>query len=66
MTPQELILRLSSKMTWILGLVALIAGVTAAVLNGAWPPAWMLVLLGSVALAFLYIVARLRSRYEVA
>jgi len=35
---RELIASLSSKAKWILGLVALITGVTAAVLIGAWPP----------------------------
>jgi hypothetical protein len=37
-----------------LGVIALIAGMTAAVLIGAWPPVWALVLLGSMALALLY------------
>jgi hypothetical protein len=60
MTPRELISSLSSKAKWILGFIALIAGV---ILVGAWPPL-MLVLLGCVALALLYIVARRRSRYD--
>jgi hypothetical protein len=47
-----------------LGVVALITCMTAAALIGAWPPVWVLVLLGSMALALLYIVARLRSRYD--
>jgi hypothetical protein len=40
--------------------VLLVIGVTAAV----QPPAWIMLLLGSVALAALYIVARLRSRFD--
>ncbi len=64
MTPRELVMSLSSKAKWILGLVALITCVTAAFLIGAWPPGWVLVLLGSLTLALLYIVARLRSRYD--
>jgi hypothetical protein len=55
---------LSSKAKWILGLVALITGVTAAFLIGAWPPGWVLVLLSSMALALLHIAVRLRSRYD--
>jgi hypothetical protein len=41
----------------------LIIGVTA-VLIAVQPPAWILLLLGSLALAVLYVVARLRSRYD--
>jgi hypothetical protein len=63
MMPRE-ISSLSSKAKWTSGVVALITGMTAAVLIGAWPPVWMLVLLGSIALALLYVVARLRSRYD--
>jgi 4-hydroxybenzoate polyprenyltransferase len=40
--------------------VLLVMGVTVAV----QPPAWIMLLLGSVALAVLYIVARLRSRFD--
>jgi len=64
MTAQELVARLPSKAKWIIGFVVLLSGTIVAVLIGAWPPAWMLVLLGSMALALLYIVARLRSRYD--
>ena len=64
MAPRELITSVSCRAKWILGLVASIIGMTAVVLIGAWPPAWMLVLLGSMALALLYIVARLRFRYD--
>ena len=64
MTPQELVANIPSKAKWIIGFVVLLFGTIVAVLIGAWPPAWMLVLLGSMALALLYIVARLRSRYD--
>jgi 4-hydroxybenzoate polyprenyltransferase len=40
--------------------VLLVIGVTAAVQL----PAWIMLLLGSLALAVLYIVARLRSRFD--
>jgi len=43
--------------------VLLIIGVTA-VLIVVQPPSWILLLLGSLALAVLYVVARLRSRYD--
>jgi len=49
-----------SKAKWILGAAALVA-VMATMLIG---PIWTLALLGSMALASLYIVARLRSRYD--
>jgi hypothetical protein len=50
---------MSSKL--ILGVAALLLiGVTAAV----QPPMWIMLLLGSMALAVLYIVARLRSRFD--
>ena len=52
-----------SKTNWIL-VVAFLIAVTTAVLIGAWFPVWMLVLVGSMGLAALYIVARLRSRYD--
>jgi hypothetical protein len=64
MTPRGLVSSLSSKAKWILGVIALITGMTTAVLIGAWPPAGVFVLLGSAALALLYIIARLRSRYD--
>jgi hypothetical protein len=64
MTPRGLVSSPSSKAKWTLGVVALITCMTAAVLIGAWPPVWVLVLLGSMALALLYIVAMLRSRYD--
>jgi len=47
---------------WIPGVVVL--GVTAATLTLGQPPAWLLILLGCVVLAVLYIVARLNSRYD--
>jgi 4-hydroxybenzoate polyprenyltransferase len=40
--------------------VLLVISVTAAV----QPPTWIMLLLGSLALAVLYIVARLRSRFD--
>ena len=40
--------------------VLLVIGVTAAI----QPPMWIMLLLGSLALAVLYIVARLRSRFD--
>ena len=43
---------------------AIVIGVVAAVLAAIQPPAWALVLLGSVALALLYIIARLGSRFD--
>jgi hypothetical protein len=52
-----------SRAKWILGLAVLVA-VMATMLIGPRPPIWMLALLGSMALALLYIVARLRSRYD--
>ena len=61
MKPREFITGLKAR--WIMGLVVLI-GMTTAVVIGAWAPAWMLVLLGSIALAFLYVAARQRSRYD--
>ena len=64
MTAQELVAKLPSKTKWVIGFVVLLLGTIVAVLIGAWPPAWMFVLLGSMALALLYIVARLRSRYD--
>jgi hypothetical protein len=64
MTPRGLVSSLSSKAKRILGFVAMTTGMTAAVLIGAWPPVWVLVLLGSIALALLYIAVRSRSRYD--
>ena len=51
---------------WILAVAALlVVGVTAAsLLTGVQPPAWLILLLGSLALALLYIVARLNSRFD--
>ena len=50
---------MSSKL--ILGVaVLLVIGVTAVF----QPPMWIMLLLGSIALAVLYIVARLRSRFD--
>ena len=43
-------------------LVLLVAGVAAAIV--LQPPAWIVLLLGSSALAVLYIVARQNSRYD--
>jgi hypothetical protein len=50
---------LPRKTKWILVVVILISAMTTAILIGACLPAWMLVVLGSVALALLYIIARL-------
>jgi hypothetical protein len=44
--------------------VLLVIGVTAAILLAVQPPAWLMLLLGSIALAGLYIVARMRSRFD--
>jgi hypothetical protein len=52
---------MSAAGKWVLG--AIVIGVVAAVLAAIQPPAWALVLLGSVALALLYI-ARLGSRFD--
>jgi len=43
---------------------ALTTAIAAADFIGTSLPVWMLVLLGSMTLAWLYIVARLRSRYD--
>lgn len=59
-----MIANLPSKTKWIVGVVILVTATATAALIGAWLPAWMLVLLGSMGLALLYIVARLRSRYD--
>ena len=42
----------------------LVIGVTAILLSAVQPPAWIMLLLGSMALAALYIFARLNSRYD--
>jgi hypothetical protein len=42
----------------------LVIGVTAILLSVVQPPAWIMLLLGSMALASLYIFARLNSRYD--
>ena len=53
---------MNSRLIW--GVVVLpVVGVTA-VLIAVQPPAWILLLLGSLALAVLYIVARRNSRYD--
>jgi hypothetical protein len=44
--------------------VLLVVGVTTATVLAVQPPAWIMILLGSMALAALYIVARLRSRFD--
>jgi hypothetical protein len=51
---------MNSRLVWI---VLPVAGVTA-VLIAVQPPVWLWVLLGSMAFAVLYIVARLNSRYD--
>ena len=49
----------------VLGVAVLLAiGVTAATVLAVQPSAWIMLLLGSMALALLYIVARLRSRFD--
>jgi hypothetical protein len=53
---------MSAARKWVLG--AIVIGMVAAVLATIQPPAWALVLLGSVALALLYIIARLGSRFD--
>jgi F0F1-type ATP synthase assembly protein I len=44
--------------------ILLVIGVMAATVLAVQPPAWIMLLLGSMALALLYIVARLRSRFD--
>jgi hypothetical protein len=44
--------------------ILLVIGVMAATVLAVQPPAWTMLLLGSMALALLYIVARLRSRFD--
>ncbi|MBR0821406.1 hypothetical protein [Bradyrhizobium liaoningense] len=46
------------------GTVALLLVGATVLLIASQPPAWILLLLGSFALAALYIVARTRSRYD--
>lgn len=46
------------------GIFALVLAGAAVLLIAGPPPAWGLLLLGSFALAALYIVARMRSRYD--
>ena len=53
---------MNSRLIWGV-VVLLVVGVTA-VLIAVQPPAWVLLLLGSLALAVLYIVARRNSRYD--
>jgi 4-hydroxybenzoate polyprenyltransferase len=47
----------------ILGLALLVVGATAATVL-LQPPAWLVLLLGSMALALLYTVARMNSRFD--
>jgi type IV secretory pathway TrbD component len=47
----------------ILGVVLLVVGVTAATVL-LQPPAWLVLLLGSMALALVYTVARMNSRFD--
>jgi hypothetical protein len=50
---------------WMLGAgVVLIAAFAAAVMLFGAPPVWLTLLLGTIALASLYIVVRLNSRYD--
>ncbi len=44
--------------------VVLVAAIAAAVMVFGAPPAWLVLLLGTIALASLYTVARLNSRYD--
>ncbi|UGY14688.1 hypothetical protein [Bradyrhizobium septentrionale] len=53
---------MASKLS--LGTVALILVGATVLLIASRPPAWIVLLLGSFALAVLYIVARMRSRYD--
>ncbi|QIG91012.1 MULTISPECIES: hypothetical protein [unclassified Bradyrhizobium] len=53
---------MASKLS--LGTVALILVGATVLLIASRPPAWIVLLLGSFALAVLYIVARTRSRYD--
>jgi hypothetical protein len=53
------------KSNWISSLVLLLViGLTIGFLIGVRPPTWIVALLGAMALALLYIVARLGSRYD--
>jgi hypothetical protein len=53
---------MSAVRKWIPGVVVI--GLVAAVMATIQPPAWALVLLGSVALALPYIIARSGSRFD--
>jgi hypothetical protein len=53
---------MSSRWIWGIAVLLVIAVTAATVLLR--PPAWLLLLLGSMALASLYIVARLNSRFD--
>ena len=53
---------MSAVRKWIL--VVVIVGLLAAVIAVFQPPTWAMILLGSAALALLYIVARLGSRFD--
>jgi hypothetical protein len=44
--------------------IPLVVGVTAATILAVQPPAWIMLLLGSMVLALLYIVARLRLHFD--
>jgi hypothetical protein len=53
------------RLKWMLGAgVALVAAIAAAVMVFGVPPAWLTVLLGTIALAWLYILVRFNSRYD--
>lgn len=53
------------QLKWTLaGGVLLVAGSAAALLTFGAPPGWLTLLLGTVALALLYIVVRFNSRYD--
>jgi hypothetical protein len=48
---------------WILGLVLVVVGLTVAAILFQLP-AWLVLLVGSMALALLYTVARMNSRFD--
>jgi hypothetical protein len=53
------------QLKWTLaGCVLLVAGAAAALPTFGAPPGWLTLLLGTIALALLYIVARFNSRYD--
>ena len=50
---------------WMLGAgVVLVAAIAAAVMVFGAPPAWLTLLLSTIAMASLYILVRLNSRYD--